>query len=271
MKSTVSLSVCALAALVAAAAGTVACSSDNDPATPTTTTPDDGDDGTGGDDGGDSTATGGATTTGTGGSTPASTDATGGEPAAGGATGASGAGTTAAAGAATASTEYTPLEGADCVYPETEDVVAPPDDADGPCLAGESKNATCPAEREGITCYKNCGPRNSSGWKPLTCTAGVIIEDSTCRWTGIDYAVWRVPAALGEMDPACPAEGTPRATDPCDIPSCISCANRMTGGYEDSSGAAKAGWCTCVGEEGNRMWTCGTAGKSWPCPGNPGC
>ena len=260
MNFTASVSAIALAALVAAVAGSVACSADNPPATSTAT-------------GGADTATGGASADATGGAATAA--ATGGAPAAtsgtGGADTATGGADTATGGATAASGTYTPVPPEECIYPEAADAAPPPDDADGPCMLGEKKNATCAADREGITCYKNCGPRNSSGWKPLTCTAGVITEDSTCRWTGTDYSIWRVPPTLEEMDPACPAEGTPRATEPCDVPSCISCANRTTAGYEDSGGAAKGGWCTCVGDEGDRTWTCGTAGKAWPCPGNPGC
>ncbi len=152
-----------------------------------------------------------------------------------------------------------------CSYPTSSN--PPPDDAPE-CTNGETKNGTCTAEEEGYRCYKNCGPRYASGWKPLTCTSGVYTEISACTWTGDDYSAFRIPETLDEIDSSCPTD-PPQATMPCNVDPCISCA-AANGAYMDSGGTEKSGWCTCYyGPDEEPMWTCGTAGTAWPCPGSP--
>jgi hypothetical protein len=235
MRSTLCIRVCALAALVAAGAVFVACSDSNDPATESSTG------GTGastGDD--DDEATGGET------SSAGGTEAAGGDEGTGG--------------QGTGGGEFV------CNYPTSNN--PPPSDAPE-CVNGETKNDPCTAEQEGYQCYKTCGPRYSSGWKPLTCTSGVFTEISDCTWTGTEYSAFRIPADLANIDPSCPAD-PPQATTACNVDACISCA-ASNGAYRDSSGTEKSGWCTCYHgpDDAEPVWTCGTAGKAWPCPGNP--
>jgi hypothetical protein len=241
MRSTLCIPVCALAALVAAGAIAVGCSDSNPPATQSSTGGTDGTGGSTGEGGGE--ATGGDTSTGGG-------EATGGDQ------GTAGQGT---------GGEFV------CNYPTASN--PPPEDAPQ-CMNDEAKNDPCTEEQEGYRCYKNCGPRYSSGWKPLTCTSGVFTEISDCTWTGDDYSAFRIPETLEEIDSACPTE-PPQATMPCNVDPCISCA-APNGAYKDSGGTEKSGWCTCYhgADDEDPVWTCGTAGKAWPCPGspaNPGC
>jgi hypothetical protein len=235
MRATLCIRVCLLAAIVAAGAIAVACSDSNEPANQSST------DGTGGSTGDDDD------------------DATGGETSAGGAEGTGGDQGTGGQGAGG---EFV------CSYPTTNN--PPPTDAPE-CVNGETKNDPC--TEEGYRCYKTCGPRYSSGWKPLTCSSGVFTEISDCTWTGDDYSAFRIPATMDAIDPSCPAD-PPQATTACNVDACISCAS-ANGGYMDSGGTLKNGWCTCYhGPDADPVWTCGTAGKAWPCPGapaNPGC
>jgi hypothetical protein len=132
------------------------------------------------------------------------------------------------------------------------------------------KNVAC-TDSDPQLCYKTCGPTNSGGWKSETCTNLVYVEVSACEWTKSDYSCYKVPATLAELNSQCPTGVTPKAGDPCSVPECVACTNSTTGMYMDSKGGEKAGWCVCNTSASPAVWTCGTSGTSWPCPGAAGC
>jgi hypothetical protein len=233
MTLTARVSVFALTALAAALFGTAACNDSNAPSNETTSA------------GGKASGEGGAAATDVGGAT--ATGQGGAATGQGGAATGEGGATTAAGGATVTG----------CNYPAT----SPPTPGGGAMCDGTvKKGAACTTEA--AVCYKACGPTNT-GWKSETCTAGVYVEVSACTWTGTDYSAFRVPATLAELSATCP-DTTPQAGQACTVEPCVVCADKSTGGYLDSSGAAKSGWCLCNGET-DKKWTCGTAGTAWPC------
>jgi hypothetical protein len=121
-------------------------------------------------------------------------------------------------------------------------------------------------------CYKTCGPEKT-GDKSETCTGGVYAEMSGCYFDPVrDYGCYKIPATANT---ACPAGETPQATKDCTVDHCILCNSTgglPGGGYFDSGGAAKVGYCTCQepNGEGKRTWTC-ASDTAWPCPAGLGC
>src|SRR6185295_18316346 len=94
-------------------------------------------------------------------------------------------------------------------------------------------------------CYKTCGPE-SKGVKSETCqTSGTYAEMSGCSFDPAgDYTCYKLPTAAT----ACPADTTPQAGQACDLPTCTLCNSLQglaTGGYLDTSGSAKVGYCVC--------------------------
>ena len=72
----------------------------------------------------------------------------------------------------------------------------------------------------------------------------------SCHYAStVDVACYKLPAA---PVPACPT-GT-KHNDPCTAAACMPCSR-----YADSGGAAKVGYCVCVGTQ----WKC-TSDKEWP-------
>jgi len=115
-------------------------------------------------------------------------------------------------------------------------------------------------------CYKTCGPK-SVGFKSETCSGGTYQEQTGCSFpTGVDYSCYKIPTAI---DPSCPTT-VPQASQPCSVADCVLC--NVNGGYNDSSGAAKTGYCVCpttsAGTPGK--WTCAST-TAWPCPAGQGC
>ncbi len=129
-----------------------------------------------------------------------------------------------------------------------------------------TKNGIC-VDADPQKCYKTCGPQ-SIGFKSETCTAGVYVEQSGCDFpaTG-DYSCYKIPAAI---DATCPTE-TPQASTVCNVVTCILC--NVNGGYLDSGGAAKTGYCVCPPPStttGVSKWSCAST-TAWPCPAGAGC
>jgi hypothetical protein len=186
-----------------------------------------------------------------GGTTPATTTPTG----SGGATtpATTGAGgttpTTTAAGGTGGTTDFTPL----CGGLLTAAGVAP------------TKNGIC-VDTDPQLCYKTCGPQ-SVGFKSETCTAGVYVEQSGCSFPPADYSCYKIADPF-VLDPTCPAE-VPQATTACTVAPCTLC--NVNGGYLDSSGAAKQGYCVCpTSTTGTSKWSCASS-TAWPCPAGQGC
>jgi len=195
---------------------------------------------------------------------PATTEGTGGSPGAGGTTdvtsnggattpdtGAGGTTTpdTSGSGGAAGADQYQPL----CNSLLTAANVAP------------TKNGIC-VDGDPQLCYKTCGPE-SSGFKSETCTAGVYVEQSGCSFPPGDYSCYKIPTTI---DPSCPAE-VPQATTECSVAACTLC--NFNGGYLDSSGAAKTGYCVCQAPSattGLQKWSCAST-TAWPCPAGEGC
>ena len=198
-----------------------------------------------------STAGGTGGLTGTGGTTDVT--ATGGSSAAGGTTSpTTGAGGTAGAGGSTSAADFTPL----CSGLLTAANLAP------------TKNGICNDPNDPQLCYKTCGPQ-SIGFKSETCTAGVYVEQSGCSFlSGVDYSCFKIPATI---DPSCPTDATPQASTPCTVATCTLC--NLNGGYLDSGGAAKTGYCVCPAPStttGSSKWSCASS-TAWPCPAGLGC
>jgi hypothetical protein len=145
---------------------------------------------------------------------------------------------------------------------------------DPPCPSSVAKGGAC-AATDIQFCYKTCGPEKS-GVKSETCqTSGTYAEMSGCAFDQAkSYACYKIPTTANTD---CPAGVTPQSGMDCGtVPMCESC-NSMQGlaggGYLDSSGSAKTGFCVCQApnSSGARVWSCATDNGSWPCPGNPGC
>jgi hypothetical protein len=154
------------------------------------------------------------------------------------------------AGGTTGTTDFSPL----CSNLLTAAAVSP------------TKNGIC-TNTDPQLCYKTCGPQ-SIGFKSETCVAGVYVEQSGCSFLPGDYSCYRIPAAV---DPSCPTELPPQATTPCSVEPCTPC--NLDGGYLDSSGAARTGYCVCPPPSttgGVSKWSC-AATTSWPCPAGEGC
>lgn len=185
----------------------------------------------------------------------------GGETSAGGSTSAGGTtgttptgGTTTGAGGAAGATGTTTFEPL-CAGLLTAANVAP------------TKNGIC-IDTDPQLCYKTCGPA-SVGFKSESCTAGVYVEQSGCSFQPeLDYSCYKIPAAIDTT--VCPAE-TPTASTVCTVPKCTLC--NVSGGYFDSGGNAKVGYCVCPepsATTGVSKWTC-AASTAWPCPSGKGC
>jgi hypothetical protein len=107
-----------------------------------------------------------------------------------------------------------------------------------------TKNGIC-IDSDSQLCYKTCGP-NSIGFKSEICTAGVYVEQSGCSFpSDQDYSCYKIPTTV---DTACPTD-VPQASTVCTVATCTLCS--VNGGYLDSSGAAKTGYCVCPGTLGH--------------------
>ena len=165
------------------------------------------------------------------------------------------------AGGSTAPTTFEPL----CAGLLTNAAVAP------------TKNGIC-IDTDPQLCYKTCGP-NSIGFKSEICTAGVYVEQSGCSFLpNVDYSCYKIPTTI---DPSCPTT-VPQASTVCagavdggsstsSVATCTLC--NVNGGYLDSSGAAKTGYCVCPAPSattGTAKWSCASS-TAWPCPAGQGC
>jgi hypothetical protein len=130
--------------------------------------------------------------------------------------------------------------------------------------AAPAKGGACtPSDPQ--LCYNSCGPM-SIGFKSETCTASLYVEQSGCSFPPGDESCYKIPAT----EPAsCPgAAAPPQASQPCSIAACVVCGG--TGGYKDSKGTAKTGYCVCAGAAGATKWSCASS-TAWPCPAGQGC
>ena len=136
------------------------------------------------------------------------------------------------------------------------------------CPGTVTKGGPC-ASTDAQLCYKTCGPE-SSGVKSDTCTGGIYAEMSGCAFDpSRDFSCYKIPATANA---ACGATSTPPiASGPCMIDACTLCNSTgglPGGGYLDSSGAAKVGYCVCSAS--TRKWSC-ASDTAWPCPAGSGC
>ena len=127
----------------------------------------------------------------------------------------------------------------------------------GTACTTESTGAKCTGT---AVCDSYCGP-DSQGYRTLTCSNGKIVSSNCNFSTTTNYACYKISSAK-----ACTT--LPRAGQACAVPVCQACGSGTTTGYDDSSGAAKIGYCVCS----NSKWTCGDiTSKAWPCPGGTDC
>jgi hypothetical protein len=108
--------------------------------------------------------------------------------------------------------------------------------------------------------------------KSETCQGGLYVEMSGCAFDPAkDYSCYKIPTVANA---ACGAGETPQSSTPCSIDPCVVCnsdGGQAGGGYLDSAGAAKIGYCVCVSSSGGaQKWSCASE-ISWPCPVGPGC
>jgi hypothetical protein len=133
-----------------------------------------------------------------------------------------------------------------------------------------TKNGIC-VDGDPPLCYKTCGPQ-SIGFKSETCSGGVYVEQSGCDFLPErDYSCYKIPDPW-VLDPSCPTE-TPQATTVCNVAPCILC--NVNGGYLDSGGSAKTGYCVCPPAANpdagtSSKWSCAST-TAWPCPAGQGC
>jgi hypothetical protein len=136
--------------------------------------------------------------------------------------------------------------------------------------AEPTKGGACVAADPQL-CFKTCGPEKA-GVKSETCTGGVYAEMSGCSFDpAMSFACYKIPAAANTL---CPA-GTPQASTDCTVDHCVICNSTgglPGGGYSDSGGAAKVGYCVCqqANSTGKRTWSC-ASDTAWPCPAGAGC
>jgi hypothetical protein len=126
------------------------------------------------------------------------------------------------------------------------------------------KNVSCTAADPAV-CYRTCGPR-SVGYKSETCNGSLYVEGDCAFPTGVDYSCYKIPATISA---SCPTT-IPQASQACDVAECTPC--NLNGMYNDSSGAAKVGYCVCQppNSAGMRRWSCASS-TAWPCPSGQGC
>jgi hypothetical protein len=122
-------------------------------------------------------------------------------------------------------------------------------------------------------CYRTCGPEQS-GVKAEQCTtAWAYQEMSGCSFDPTrDYSCYRIPSVVNA---ACPTGVLPQASAACNVPTCTPCNSTQGlpgGGYLDSTGASRIGFCVCQppNAAGVRTWSCATD-TQWPCPLQTGC
>ena len=122
-------------------------------------------------------------------------------------------------------------------------------------------------------CYKACGVE-AIGVKSETCTSsGTYVEMSGCLFDPArDYSCYKIPTTANAV---CAAGVAPQASQVCDVPYCTLCNSLQGmygGGYSDSTGAPKVGWCVCKQPDasGTRTWSC-ASDTAWPCPLGSGC
>ena len=107
-------------------------------------------------------------------------------------------------------------------------------------------------------CYKTCGPEKS-GAKSETCTGGVVRGDVGLQLRA--GARLRLLQDPGGGQHRLPGRRTPQASTDCTVDHCVVCNSTgglPGGGYRDSGGAAKAGYCVCqaANSAGKRTWSC---------------
>jgi hypothetical protein len=135
-----------------------------------------------------------------------------------------------------------------------------------------TKGASCSTPGDPQLCYKTCGPEKT-GTKAETCTGGVYVEMSGCMFdASVDYSCYKIPTTANAT---CPAGATPQAAQQCAVDHCVLCnttGGLPGGGYYDSAGALRIGYCTCQvpNADGIRTWTC-ASDTQWPCPLGQGC
>ena len=145
----------------------------------------------------------------------------------------------------------------------------------GTTSAGTSiaKGVAC-ASSDPQLCYKTCGPINV-GFKSETCTGGAYAEGDCTFPSGVSYTCFRVPTADAAGCPSTP----PQHNQPCSVALCsVPCGTTpcemcgVAGGYLDSGGSAKAGYCVCIADAAvGSKWSCASTPSAWPCPGGQGC
>jgi hypothetical protein len=138
------------------------------------------------------------------------------------------------------------------------------------CPATVTKGGAC-ASTDVPLCYKTCGPEKT-GVKSDTCTGGVYAEMSGCLFDPTrDYSCYKLPStSIAACGPDVPIAGSACNVAACQI--CNSTEGLPGGGYLDSAGAAKIGYCVCQAPNsgGTRTWSC-ASDTAWPCPAGAGC
>jgi hypothetical protein len=138
------------------------------------------------------------------------------------------------------------------------------------CPATLTKAGACTSTDVQL-CYKTCGPEKT-GVKSDTCTGGVYAEMSGCLFDPArDYSCYKLPS----VSMATCGTGVPLAGASCDVATCQLCNSTEGlpgGGYFESVGVAKVGYCVCQAPNsaGTRTWSC-ASDTAWPCPGGAGC
>ena len=129
-----------------------------------------------------------------------------------------------------------------------------------------TKGGVCTAADPQL-CWKTCGPQ-SIGFKSETCTGGTYVESASCSYPAGDYSCYKLPKLPATIDPTCSATA-PQANTPCTLAPCTPC--NVSGGYLDSTGSAKTGYCVCpASTTGSSKWSC-ASNTAWPCPSQTGC
>lgn len=129
------------------------------------------------------------------------------------------------------------------------------------CPSGVKNHGACTTEPP---CWNTCGPLHS-GVKNCTCVAGMW-DCPVCQFypeDGVthDYSCFRLTNLT-----ACPPDATgmlPQSGTACTQAPCMPCGSATpAGGYRDSTGVPKAGYCVCS-DGMSPTYSCGSVNE-WP-------
>lgn len=129
------------------------------------------------------------------------------------------------------------------------------------CPSGVKNHGACTTEPP---CWNTCGPLHS-GVKNCNCVAGMW-DCPLCQFYPEDGATHNYSCFKLDALAACPPDATgmlPQSGTACTQAPCMPCGSATpSGGYRDSTGVPKAGYCVCS-DGMSPTYSCGSVNE-WP-------